>query len=264
MEFIQAANFTNASRGIGDIDWLLIHDGETGENKNSAEGIGNYFHNQPKSPSGSSAHKGFDVDSTVQYVKDEDVAWGAPFANHNGIQYEHAGKASQTKRDWLDSYSSKMLKEQSAPQFGKDSIKYHIPVRFCRAVDLAAGRKGITTHWEVTKAFSGGHGHTDPGSNFPMEWFIAEVKKHASPSSPVPDSNVAIPPTLRFGNGGWRVRQMQRLLNAPTDHDINVTGVFDSATFVRLKTFQSNHHLNPDGICGPNTWAALWAARYRG
>lgn len=264
MEFIQAANYTRASRTKIDIGLLVVHDGETGEDKDSAEGMGNYFKNQPVGPNGSSAHVGFDVDSAVQYVHDHDIAWGAPFANHNGKQYEHAGKASQMARDWLDTYSSTMLKDQSAPQFGKDSVLYSIPVRFCRAVDLAAGRKGITTHWEVTKAFSGGIGHTDPGPNFPMEWFLNEVKKHASAASPIPDSNVAIPPTLKLNATGWRVKQLQRLLNAPTSHDIHVTGVFDTATQARVRQFQSNHHLNPDGIVGPNTWAALWAARYSG
>lgn len=262
METIQAANYTAASRGFDDVDWLVVHDGETGEDKDSAEGMGNFFHNQPKGPNGSSAHKGSDVNSIVRYVEDKDVAWAAPFANHNGLHYEHAGRASQMKRDWLDTYSSTMLFKISAPEFAKDCHKYSIPIRFCHAVDLAAGRKGITTHWEVTKAFSHGVGHTDPGPNFPMERFLNEIKKLSSQASPIPDSNRKIPPTLRLHDHGWRVKQLQRLLNHPTEHDIVVSGNFDVTTFQRLQKFQKNHHLIPDGICGPNTWQALWAARY--
>lgn len=243
------------------MDWLVIHDGETGEEKTSAEGMGNYFRNQLKGNTGSSAHKGFDVDSAVRYVEDKDVAWAAPFANHNGLHYEHAGRASQTERDWFDAYSKKMLAEISAPEVAKDAVKYHIPIRFCRAVDLAAGRKGITTHWEVTKAFSHGQGHTDPGLHFPMEWYLDQVHKHVNVA--IPNSDRAIPPTLKLNDTGWRVKQMQRLLNFPTAHDITVSGHFSVNTQHRLMTFQKNHHLNPDGICGPQTWLALWAARYK-
>src|SRR5258707_1176142 len=131
MQFIQAANYTHASRTKIDIGLLVVHDGETGENKDSAEGMGSFFHRQVVGPDGSSAHYGSDVDSRVQYVKDHDVAWAAPFANHNGLHFEHAGRAAQTAREWLDTYSSKMLKEQSAPLFGKKSIEHNIPVRFC-------------------------------------------------------------------------------------------------------------------------------------
>lgn len=262
MQKILAANFTAANRMKFDINTLTIHDGETGEDKTSAEGMGNFFHNQRIGNDGSSAHYGCDVDSKVMYVEEKNVAWAAPFNNHDGIQMEHAGRASQTKRDWLDPYSIKMLRDVSAPLAAEIVIRYSLPIHFCRAVDLAAGKRGITTHWEVTKAYSHGQGHTDPGPNFPMEQYLIWVTECVKGLGHTSVALKGDHPLLKQGDTGWRVKQLQRLLNFPTEHDIPVNGSFTPATFIRLQAFQKNHHLIPDGIVGPNTWDALWAARY--
>ena len=99
-----------------------------------------------------SAHYCVDADSIVQCVRDQDVAWHAPGANHDGIGIEHAGRAKQTGRDWSDAYSAAML-ERSAALVADLCRKYSIPVTWLYAADLKAGKRGITTHAAVSKAF---------------------------------------------------------------------------------------------------------------
>lgn len=71
-------------------------------------------------------------------------------------------------------------------------------------------------------------------------------------------------PTLRRGDHGDDVRDMQLML---IDQDYScgrwgADGEFGRNTETALKLYQAEHDLTPDGICGPETWAALesWAA----
>lgn len=197
--FVQAKGFTpgGSSRQI---DLIVVHDMESPENATTAEDVARYFQGTDKA----SAHYNIDSDSIVQCVKLEDVAWGAPGANHNGVQLEHAGRASQTARDWADTYSRTML-AQSAKLSAWLAAKLQIPVKFIDAQGLRAGERGITTHAQCTLAFPGpGRDHTDPGPNFPMSAYIAAVK--ASPFLPVTDKPWPIPlPAWFWTWAEWRI-----------------------------------------------------------
>jgi N-acetyl-anhydromuramyl-L-alanine amidase AmpD len=261
--FLEAANFTAVRKRS--IDLIVIHDMEYPEKITAAEDVARYFHNQSKGSNGSSAHYCCDNNSTVQCVQDHDVAWAAPGANHDGLQFEHAGYARQTTAQWLDDYSAKMLFEVSAPLVATKCRAHKIPPKFLRAPALIAQRRGITTHWEVTKAFSNGIGHTDPGANFPIERYMNAVLKAYGVKKRPKDVKKAMN-TLRKGNTGYQVKIMQRLLNYEEKRawdDIKADGVFGTNTERELKEFQKRAGLTPDGICGRYTWQALWAARGR-
>jgi hypothetical protein len=263
MRFVQAVNYTPvASRSI---DLLVIHDMEAPEGPLTAESVANYFAHQRKGTSGSSAHYNIDNNSVVQSVKDHDVSWAAPGANHDGLHFEHAGYARQTREQWLDAYSRKMLFEISAPLIADKAKEYHIPPVFLRAPELVAQKRGVTTHLEITKAFSHGIGHTDPGTSFPLERFMTVVAKEFGTATPV--RHVKAPmPVLKLGAKGHNVRILQRLLNFEEKRawdDIRVDGVFGTRTQRELKEFQKRIGLHPDGIAGAHTWAALWAIRYK-
>jgi hypothetical protein len=65
---------------------------------------------------------------------------------------------------------------------------------------------------------------------------------------------------LSNGCRGPEVVQLQTLLNAsrPTAlPPLRVDGAFGPRTAARVQEFQRNHGLRPDGVVGPETWAAL-------
>lgn len=253
MDFIEAAHYTRTNGR--QIDLIVIHDAETEEYPNTAELVARYFAG-PNAPQ-ASAHYTCDVDSVVQSVWDVDVAWHAPGANHNGLGIEHAGRASQDEAEWLDSYSEKMLREQSAPLVSTLCIAYGIPGVFVDAAGLLRGERGITTHWEVTKAFRQG-AHWDPGYSFPMDWYLGIVNGNATPIPNNPSDNTVVDDgMLSIGDEGIDVTYWQRILIAggylPAGTD---DGIFGPQTEEATKEFQRALDVEADGIVGPATKTA--------
>lgn len=170
--FVQASHYTNANRGRGDIKFIVIHDMEMAEKATTAEACAAYF---ARATTKASSHYTVDCDSIVQCVRDEDVAWCAPGANSTGLHFEHAGFASQDRGDWLDPFGRAML-ARSAALVAAKCRQYGIAVRKGDYADIRAGRPCIVGHWDVTKAFPDKGSHTDPGANFPWDYYIGLVQ----------------------------------------------------------------------------------------
>lgn len=174
--FVPAKWFTPGPRH-GPIELIVIHDMEFPEKITAAEDIAAYFKRGRKK---ASAHYCVDSNSIVQCVRDTDIAYHAPGANHNGIGIEHAGYAKQTTDDWLDSYGVTMLRAQSAPLVRGLCETYGIPKRWLGVDQVVAGQRGITSHWNVSLAF-GRSTHTDPGGQFPVTQYIDWVNDIPAP-----------------------------------------------------------------------------------
>lgn len=246
MKFIQAAGYTRASRGRGDIDFIVIHDMEMTERVDTAEDCARYFAGQ--NPAKSSAHRTCDANSVVQCVRDHDIAWHAP-PNSRSLGIEHAGFARQTRDQWLDAYGRKMLAEQSAPSVAAWCEEYGLPKRYIDWRDLRAGKKGITTHNDVTLAW-GQTSHTDPGPHFPMRWYIGQVNGVDVSVDWTGD------PALSSGDSGDYVSDLQRMLVAH-GYDLAVDGDFGPNTEDAVRAFQRDAGLTVDGVAGPATYTAL-------
>jgi len=205
--FVQARNYTPTNGR--QIDLVVIHDMQMAESGSSAEICANYFAG-PNAPQ-ASAHYCVDADSEVQCVLEKDVAWHAPGANHQGIGIEQPGWANFQTNEWLDTYGHAML-QRVATLTRTLCNRYGIPITFLRAADLAAGKRGITTHFECSQAFGGDH--WDPGPGYPMmPYFISLVQGSPSavpPSSPRPKGVAVFDPPLavraflsRPAGGAW-------------------------------------------------------------
>jgi hypothetical protein len=174
--FVAAKWFTKGPRRCP-ITVIVIHDMEAPEGPRTAENVANYG-KDPKDKNGNpvkaSWNYAVDCDSIVQSVKDEDIAWHAPGANSNGIGIEHAGYARQTREEWLDEYSTATL-QLSAILVADLCSKYGIPAVHLTVDELKAGKPGICGHKDVTDAFCGGVGHSDPGPSFPWDIYLGMV-----------------------------------------------------------------------------------------
>jgi hypothetical protein len=116
-------------------------------------------------------------------VYDDDVAYGAPKANHNGLQLEMAGYARQSEAEWLDPYSLAMIEGPAAEWVAEKSDRYGIPLVYVDAAGLLRGERGVTTHWQTTLAWHAST-HTDPGVWFPVRRLLHAA---AGPVLPPPD-----------------------------------------------------------------------------
>lgn len=255
--FVASPNVTET--GGRKIDLIVIHTMEMDEKGETAEHCARWFSNPAAK---ASAHYCVDADSIVQCVRDRDVGWHAPGANHDGIGIEHAGRARQTGREWADAYSTAML-ERSAALVADLCRKYAIPLAWLYAADLKAGKRGITTHDAVSKAFKRSS-HWDPGTGFPIEHYLALVRAELGKAGG-PDVAAAVlkqsPPLLRLGSEGWPVTRLQRLLRRHQlfPEPAKIDGDFGEITEAAVKAFQEFGDLEPDGIVGPLTWQALLA-----
>lgn len=63
--------------------------------------------------------------------------------------------------------------------------------------------------------------------------------------------------TLRKGDSGDDVRELQESLNTLLYNAGEADGKFGSRTESALKDYQRDHGLKVDGICGPATWASI-------
>lgn len=165
-------------RRAADIQFVIIHD----EEAPNARGAAQWFTNPA---SGASTHLTLDDDECYRCLDDLDIPWGAPPLNKSGFHIEQAGYASWSKLTWL-----KHLRtiRRCAYKTALHCKKYGIPVRWLdptqlRTVGVAPGKGkgGITSHWNVTRAFNdpAAAGHSDPGPNYPYSTFMWWVRWYA-------------------------------------------------------------------------------------
>ena len=64
-------------------------------------------------------------------------------------------------------------------------------------------------------------------------------------------------PTLRKGDKGKAVKELQKLLKAAGVYSGNIDGTYGTETVKAVKAYQKANGLKEDGKCGPFTWAKL-------
>ena len=188
LAFVQAAGYT-VGRPDGPPIWIVIHDMEASETTTRAESTAVYFSDPPDGRNVSS-HYCADSNSIVQCVRLRDSAWtvGNRPGNNRGINWELAGFASQTHAQWLDPYGVAML-NLIVPIIQADAAKYRIPLQRRTVAELRAWVPGITSHNDLRLAF-GGTTHTDPGANFPWDYFIDLLNQEGEMGSESPETRI--------------------------------------------------------------------------
>lgn len=266
------------------ISLIVIHDMEAPENSATAENVARYFSTLPASNK-ASAHVCVDNNSAVRCVADGDRAWHAPGANSQGLGIELAGYARQSSSEWLDAYSKGVL-NQAAVVVAGWCTKHGIPAKRLSVAEVKAGKKGICGHVDVSKAF-GQSNHSDPGPNFPWDYFIKLVnsKLHPVTSPPVAPKPApskpavkpkpvykapAFPKGLKPNSSKPSAVALQRALKAAGYLSKSVAespnyGIkTQTAVYLFLKAHPqyAAHGVVHDVAIGPKGWAALFNQAY--
>ena len=171
-------------RSTRKINLVCLHAMQAPEKGTTATSVAEYFRRGCPDANGrrrpASAHVcvdgGDQETATVQCVRLNDVAYGAPSINHDGFHIEQAGYSEQTAQEWDDPYSDLVI-IRAAKVAAEVVVRYNLPARFQVAQELrAGGARGITTHLEASKAFKPG-GHWDPGPNYPVGRFMRILRE---------------------------------------------------------------------------------------
>jgi N-acetyl-anhydromuramyl-L-alanine amidase AmpD len=187
MKFVQARYFTKGR--TKKVRLIVIHDMEWAERGDTAEACANWF--AAPNTRKASAHYNIDNNSIVQSVRDGDTAWGAGSVNSYSIHFEHAGFASQSRKQWLDAYSIAMLR-LSAKLAADLCRKFGIARKHLTNAELRAGQSGFVSHLQVTQVFGPKGGHTDPGPGWPWDVYMSLVTQAYDPK---PNPNPGPKPT---------------------------------------------------------------------
>lgn len=183
-EFLEAANYTPASRDRAHVWYLVIHDEETPQKPHEAHLIAESFHNQERSSRGTSAHRVADNREIVRCVHWQDIAWAAPGANTNGLHWEQSGYVRDKKEKWTDPYGEAQMHLLARDVAAFASLSGIKPVRLepeqlrLNAKHGQGLHRGICGHDTVTAAFPNEGTHTDPGARYPWDEFISRVRHY--------------------------------------------------------------------------------------
>lgn len=167
MTFKQARWYTPASRRPEDIRLEVLHTVEAPETSRTAEAVANYFATTKVK---ASAHRCFDNDSFVGCVHDDDIAYAAPGANHDGRHYELAGYAGQSATDWRDPFSLSMLSRVAIEMHALATASGNA-LTWLSDDEIKAGKRGVCDHAAISRVYKKST-HTDCGKNFPKDLFV--------------------------------------------------------------------------------------------
>jgi len=176
-------------RPNGDVIWNVIHTTQGSYHGTSAEDGAAYDARRTDSVS---AHFFVDSNSTVQCVYTWDRAFTArTIPNNRGVHYELCARAEWNRDTWLNAYGKAML-ENAAKITAKVAKKYDIPARWITDAQMRNREKGFTTHAQCSRVLEGTH--TDPGPNFPADYFMTRVKYYMNDKpATVPATPVSTP-----------------------------------------------------------------------
>lgn len=172
--FIKARDYTPVAAPRY-VRLIVIHDMEYPERMMAARDVGKYFQ-KPDKPS--SAHIGVDSEEVIQYVRDNNVAYGCPGVNNDGIHVELAGFSYQARRNWMDPYGVKLL-TLAGDAVAQYCLKYALPAKQLTNAELLDSQKGIIGHNQASAVYRLSD-HTDPGPKFPWDYFMATVQRQVA------------------------------------------------------------------------------------
>jgi hypothetical protein len=185
----------------GTINRIVIHGTSSACKLGGARGNASWFQNRAAR---GSAHYVVDPGEIVQCVPEDRVAAHAP-PNTGSIGYELCDPNAGPPGRWYDANHVAMLK-LAAPHVRDCARRHGIPLVWLSVADLKAGKRGITSHNNVTQAFHQST-HTDP-VGFDAPYFMAMV------TGPAHRWTTIFPGNDDRDRGGHDVAEVQMRLHA--------------------------------------------------
>ncbi|MEU9888022.1 hypothetical protein [Sphaerisporangium sp. NPDC051011] len=169
-----------------------------------------------------------------------------------------AGFARQTRKDWADAYSKGVL-ANAADVAAAWARRYKLPVRMLTRAELKAGKKGFTSHADVSVVYRRSD-HSDPGTGFPWDLWLGLIKDRLDGDDGEDEPVVPVfTVTLKVGAKGEPVLIWQRRMRA-RGWNVKVDGVYSDADAKIARQFQLEKGLTSTGVVDEVSWRKTWTA----
>jgi len=242
-------------RNMGAVRLIVIH---TAEGATTIESLGNFFSNYNNQVS---SHVGADDKRGVigEYVSRGNAAWTQANYNNAAVSMELCGFAKWSRSTWLNQHEN-MLRN-CADWIREESKKFDIPIKALNNSQAQGSASGVCEHVNLG---SGGGGHVDCGSGFPMDKVIEWAKGGgtAEAASEPEDSvmpfylaNVPNSPVSMPRQRGDKLRRVRLFCNAATVAvKVDFVGGDPEKGTVTLET---DYNLGPQGVDVPEDCNAV-------
>lgn len=179
------------------ISAIVLHTPEHAPTLDFPVVLGNYFANVGRK---ASTHLGIGPIGYGRYLRDSYTAFGAAGVNARALHAEIAGFAAMKRADWLSTRPLAVFEDagldtgppfevvkNTATLFAGWARVHQIPLRMLTAGELQnkTGR-GFTTHAFIDEVLPS-TGHTDPGTDFPIDVLFDMIEKINNPAPTVPN-----------------------------------------------------------------------------
>lgn len=166
----RAANYAKGRQGYKPL-WFIVHCTDTDYQDNYPANLGKYWASNDTQVS---VHFCVSDTMTYQYVSCDDTAYQARNpGNLRGIGVEIVGRSAWTRNEWL---AHKLMLRRAAQLCAQVSAAYGLRCvpGLLSADKLRARASGLSCHKDMSVTFQGTH--TDPGPNFPWDFFFGELR----------------------------------------------------------------------------------------
>jgi len=241
-------------RSTGGVRIIVLH---TAEGATTIESLGNFFGNYSNQVS---SHAGADDKKDIigEYVSRGNAAWTQANFNNAAVSLELCGFAKWSRSTWLNQHEN-MLRNAAA-WVREEANHFGIPIKALNNSQAQGGGSGVCEHVNLG---SGGGGHVDCGSGFPMDQVIEWAKGGGSkPAEDEGDSvmpfylaNVPNSPVSMPRQRGDKLRRVRLFCNTAT--------VAIKVDFVGgdpekgTATLETDYNLGPQGVDVPEDCNAV-------
>lgn len=164
-------NMKHTSGAMGKVDLVVIHATVSPCVTGGARANARYF---KTAAAGGLAQYVVDPDFVIRTCPETVAGWHAPPVNERAIGVELCDPQAGRSSRWGDADHRSMLL-RAAGLVADICARHDVPVRHVDPAGLRAGKRGITRHMDVSKAF-GLSDHSDPGPAFPLDHFLDLVR----------------------------------------------------------------------------------------
>lgn len=180
--WIPSPNYS--SRGGSSVRLIVLH---TAEGSRTIESLGSFFQGDV----GASSHVGADdkPNTVGEYVGRSNKAWTQANFNPQAVSIELCGFASWSETEWRNNHANML--QNCASWIAEEAAHYGIPIEALTDAEAQGGGRGVCQHVDLG---SGGGGHHDCGSGFPMD-YVLQLARGGTPADkppPPPEDYMAI------------------------------------------------------------------------